>query len=71
VPDVDLIANDDPQVYNRTEGGAFAGVIVTDLSGTPRTAALKDADVARGFTGTLAGSRSTAVVTPSPAGRPD
>jgi concanavalin A-like lectin/glucanase superfamily protein/TAT (twin-arginine translocation) pathway-exported protein len=58
VPDVGLIANDDPQVYNGTEGGAFAGVIVTDLFGYApdgQQAALKDAGVARGFTGTLAG----------------
>ena len=33
LPDVGLIANDNPQVYNGTEGGAFAGVIITDLFG--------------------------------------
>jgi hypothetical protein len=58
VPDVGLIANDDPQVYNGTEGGAFAGVIITDLFGYApdgQQARLKDAGIARGFTGSLAG----------------
>ena len=58
VPDVGLIANDNPQVYYGTEGGAFAGVIVTDLFGySPdgQQPALKDAGVARGLSGTLSG----------------
>ena len=58
VPDVGLIANDDPQVYNGTEGGAFAGVVITDLFGYApdgRQAGLKDAGTARGITGTISG----------------
>jgi hypothetical protein len=58
VPDVGLIANDDPQVYNGTEGGAFAGVIIADLFGyTPdgQQVGLSDAGIARGIDGTLSG----------------
>jgi hypothetical protein len=57
-PDVGLIANDNPQVYNGTEGGAFAGVIVTDLFGYApdgQQPALKDASAPRGLGGTLSG----------------
>jgi hypothetical protein len=58
VPDVGLIATDDPQVYNGTEGRAFAGVIITDLFGYApdgQRTGLKDAGIARGLSGTLSG----------------
>jgi hypothetical protein len=56
LPEVGLIANDNPQVYNGTEGGAFAGVIITDLFGyapNGQQTALRDAHVNRGINGTL------------------
>lgn len=57
-PDAGLIAPDDAGVYNGTEGGAFAGVIMTDLFGYApdgQQTALKDAGTARGINGTLSG----------------
>ncbi|MEZ0067335.1 hypothetical protein ABIA32_003348 [Streptacidiphilus sp. MAP12-20] len=57
-PDVGLIAGDDPQVYNGTEGGAFAGVIITDLFGYApdgQQTGLRDPGIARGINGTLSG----------------
>lgn len=58
MPDVGIIASDNPQVYNGTEGGAFAGTIITDLFGYApdgQKVALTNAGTARGINGTLSG----------------